>query len=118
MSNTNQLIQDKEGLDYWRANAEEDYMKVPISVLRYISELESAVAVLTDKEAKRAIQDTNPKIPHWITDADIQEIKRLWKEPNIDNSNPRVQAVKMIMKKGNCSIKEANEILHDCLEQK
>jgi len=27
-------------LAYWKANAEEDYMKVPISVLRYISELE------------------------------------------------------------------------------
>ena len=27
-------------LVYWKANAEEDYMKVPISVLRYISELE------------------------------------------------------------------------------
>jgi hypothetical protein len=28
-------------LGYWKANAEEDYMKVPISVLRYISELEN-----------------------------------------------------------------------------
>ena len=28
-------------LAYWKANAEEDYMKVPISVLRYISELEN-----------------------------------------------------------------------------
>lgn len=27
-------------LNYWKKNAEEDYMKVPISVLRYISELE------------------------------------------------------------------------------
>lgn len=30
-------------LAYWKANAEEDYMRVPISVLRYISELEKAV---------------------------------------------------------------------------
>ncbi len=30
-------------LEYWRKNAEEDYMKVPISVLRYISELENEV---------------------------------------------------------------------------
>lgn len=28
-------------LDYWRKNAEEDYTRVPISVLRYITELES-----------------------------------------------------------------------------
>lgn len=27
-------------LNYWKNNAEEDYLKVPISVLRYISELE------------------------------------------------------------------------------
>ncbi len=30
-------------LAYWKANAEEDYLKVPISVLRYISELEKVV---------------------------------------------------------------------------
>jgi hypothetical protein len=30
-----------KGLVYWKANAEEDYVKVPISVLRYIAELES-----------------------------------------------------------------------------
>lgn len=30
-------------LDYWRVNAEEDYLKVPISVLRYITELEDRV---------------------------------------------------------------------------
>ena len=29
-----------ETLDYWKANAEEDYMKVPISVLKYITVLE------------------------------------------------------------------------------
>lgn len=28
-------------LDYWRENAEEDYIRVPISVLRYITELEA-----------------------------------------------------------------------------
>lgn len=30
-------------LNYWKKNAEEDYMKVPISVLRYITELEKVV---------------------------------------------------------------------------
>lgn len=29
-----------EPLDYWKENAEEDYMKVPISVLKYITILE------------------------------------------------------------------------------
>jgi hypothetical protein len=32
--------EEVKDLSYWKANAEEDYMKVPISVLRYISELE------------------------------------------------------------------------------
>jgi len=30
----------EKDLDYWRKNAEENYDAVPISVLRYISELE------------------------------------------------------------------------------
>lgn len=34
---TIELVKD---LAYWKNNAEEDYLKVPISVLRYISELE------------------------------------------------------------------------------
>ena len=33
--------EETKDLAYWRTNAEEDYMRVPISVLRYISELES-----------------------------------------------------------------------------
>lgn len=35
--------EENKDLAYWKANAEEDYMKVPISVLRYISELEAVV---------------------------------------------------------------------------
>jgi len=37
------IKEENKNLDYWKANAEEDYMQVPISVLRYISELETAV---------------------------------------------------------------------------
>ena len=33
----------EKDLNYWKNNAEEDYMKVPISVLRYITELEKVV---------------------------------------------------------------------------
>ncbi len=32
----------KKDLKYWKNNCEEDYIKTPISVLRYISELEKA----------------------------------------------------------------------------
>jgi hypothetical protein len=37
------IKEENKDLDYWKANAEEDYMQVPISVLRYISELEKVV---------------------------------------------------------------------------
>jgi hypothetical protein len=39
MENKEPLKEEKD-LSYYKANAEEDYLKVPISVLRYISELE------------------------------------------------------------------------------
>jgi hypothetical protein len=38
-------IKMEKDLNYWKKNAEEDYMKVPISVLRYITELEKSVLV-------------------------------------------------------------------------
>lgn len=38
----NKTAEEKD-LSYWKSNAEEDYMRVPISVLRYITELESKI---------------------------------------------------------------------------
>jgi hypothetical protein len=38
-----ETLEEVKDLVYWKANAEEDYLKVPISVLRYISELENVV---------------------------------------------------------------------------
>lgn len=37
----------KKDLNYWRQNAEEDYLGTPISVLRYISEVEKVVTEIT-----------------------------------------------------------------------
>jgi len=37
------IMSTEKDLNYYKANAEEDYKHVPISVLRYISELETAV---------------------------------------------------------------------------
>ena len=36
-------------LEYWKNNAEEDYISTPISVLRYIGELEKEVDLLKNK---------------------------------------------------------------------
>ena len=46
-----ELVKD---LTYWKANAEEDYMKVPISVLRYISELENQMC--SEEDMKQAFK--------------------------------------------------------------
>ena len=37
-----ETLEPVKDLAYWKKNAEEDYLKVPISVLRYISELEKS----------------------------------------------------------------------------
>ena len=37
------MSKEVKDLDYWKNNAEEDYITTPISVLRYISELEEAL---------------------------------------------------------------------------
>jgi hypothetical protein len=44
--------QEKD-LAYWKANAEEDYIKVPISVLRYITELEKRM--YSEEDVREAI---------------------------------------------------------------
>lgn len=46
-------------LAYWKANAEEDYLHVPISVLRYISELEK----LQEKNNRIREEVKNPRNP-------------------------------------------------------
>lgn len=40
------IPQEEKDLDYYKKNAEEDYMATPISVLRYITELEKTVKSL------------------------------------------------------------------------
>lgn len=37
---TQETLEEAKDLNYWKNNAEEDYLHVTISVLRYISELE------------------------------------------------------------------------------
>lgn len=37
------MVTTQKNLDYYRKNAEENYLTTPISVLRYISELEAAL---------------------------------------------------------------------------
>jgi hypothetical protein len=43
-------------LAYYKANAEEDYLNVPISVLRYISQLEQQERSYSEEEVKNAFK--------------------------------------------------------------
>lgn len=38
-------MENKKELEYYKKNAEEDYMTTPISVLRYITEMEQALNI-------------------------------------------------------------------------
>jgi hypothetical protein len=54
---------EEKDLKYWRANAEEDYMTTPISVLRYISELELTQPKAIDVDALlEKWKEANPKL--------------------------------------------------------
>lgn len=49
----------EKDLNYWKKNAEEDYMNVPISVLRYITELEKSTPTKIKPMAKIQIASIN-----------------------------------------------------------
>lgn len=48
--NKQESLEEVKDLAYYKTNAEEDYSKVPISVLRYISELEQEVERMYSEE--------------------------------------------------------------------
>ena len=43
MSKDKELTTEEKDLTYWKNNCEEDYLHTPISVLRYITELEDKI---------------------------------------------------------------------------
>ena len=47
--NNKETPEQVKDLTYWKNNAEEDYITTPISVLRYISELEKERTFTTDE---------------------------------------------------------------------
>ena len=56
------MISEEKNLAYFKKNAEEDYMKVPISVLRYISELEES------KNAICEFEDIVKPVMKWLSE--------------------------------------------------
>jgi hypothetical protein len=51
-----EIIKEIKDLAYYKTNAEEDYLKVPISVLRYISELEQDKKMYSEEEVVQLLQ--------------------------------------------------------------
>jgi len=43
---------NKKDLNYWKGNAEENYMTTPISVLKYITELEKHIEEVNRKNSE------------------------------------------------------------------
>jgi hypothetical protein len=62
-------------LDYWKDNAEEDYIKTPISVLKYITCLEEHIEQCNIGDVVNRRE---------LLSAFINEVKEEFKEENLD----------------------------------
>lgn len=60
-----ETIEEAKDLTYWKKNAEEDYLKVPISVLRYITELEK---IMYSEEDMRKCWDASKRFERPISE--------------------------------------------------
>ena len=59
----------KKDLEYYRKNAEENYLTTPISVLRYISEMEAALSLFAVSE--RSEQSVRKSCDHACSPSDF-----------------------------------------------
>ena len=78
------MNKDEKNLEYWKNNCEEDYIKTPISVLRYISELEEAInysqCCKSDSEQLIAFAEWKEYNGKWEThDQQVQNFLREYK---------------------------------------
>ena len=60
------IEQPVKDLAYWKTNAEEDYMTTPISVLRYITELENGM--YSEEEVIEILLNFRGENPRYIED--------------------------------------------------
>ena len=76
-----ETIEEVKDLAYYRANAEEDYLAVPISVLRYISQLEQQERSYSEEDIKLAFIEGH-NICRCVTDNtdEAKECFNLWFE--------------------------------------
>ena len=74
-------------LAYWKANAEEDYLHVPISVLRYISEFEKQMK----EECLAFAKIVQPHIGEVFLEGIYNEIHKVSEEAKTTPRNPEVE---------------------------
>lgn len=67
-------------IEYWKNNAKEDYIKTPISVLRYITELEK----LTNQEQKLPIDLVSGWCSWHEHPKEGSEIQLMWSDNSIN----------------------------------
>ncbi len=90
----------EKDLNYWKANAEEDYKQVPISVLRYITELETAVKNCTIQNVSGLLQPISAvmEFAEWCKEnneilnkkgCDVLECVKEWELSLVHSSNNR-----------------------------
>tara|TARA_R110000868_G_scaffold174697_2_gene411544 strand:+ start:1641 stop:1847 length:207 start_codon:yes stop_codon:yes gene_type:complete len=60
---TNNKQSSVKDLAYWRTNAEENYMTTPISVLKYITELENHIETI-----KAQLPSNDEMVAKWMRD--------------------------------------------------
>ena len=67
-------------LAYWKANAEEDYMQVPISVLKYISQLE--------KELEKSYNEKDLRLAYFSA---IESTGEGWNGEYAEGNHPNIE---------------------------
>lgn len=73
-------VKEDKDIDYWRLNAQEDFINTPISVLRYITELENLIDKEVDDEIntlKRGLEKIAQYAIEPTGETKMQRIKRL-----------------------------------------
>lgn len=81
------MNEENKNIEYWKNNAEEDYATTPISVLRYITELEKE---LKEVKYNSVLGDFN-HVPDWMPPLAVDHAVQLMK------SGKRFAALKHIL---------------------
>jgi hypothetical protein len=71
-------VEQVKDLQFWRENAEEDYLRVPISVLKYISKLETELeTVYREEEVRGILIKFHNELPNrWEIDKWFEQFKK------------------------------------------